>query len=131
MSRRIAHAIYVGAIAACTTVADPQPTRSQTILELSSPALQSIPNRPASGAGIFVVVPGLQYGEDGIHLLEGRQNSAWQFCQLDWPRDGRCTLYNYEPYGRYGYRPLGTYRSQRVTPIQIYVPSAKIVPVGD
>ena len=131
MSRCIAHAIYVAAIASCATVADPQPTRSQTILELSGPALQPLPNHPSAGAGIFVVVPGVQYGADGIDLIEGRQNSAWQLCQLDWPIDGRCTPYNYHPYGPYGYRPLGTYRSQPVTPIHIYVPSAKIVPVGD
>ena len=43
MFHRIAHAIYVATIASCVTVADPQPTRSQTILELSAPTLQPFP----------------------------------------------------------------------------------------
>jgi hypothetical protein len=131
MFRCFAHAILVATIACCATVAGPQPARSQKILELSDPALQPLPNRRPLGAGILVVVPGIQYGGDGIHLLEGRQNSAWQLCQRDRPIDGRCTAYNYQPYGHYGYRPLGTYRPQPVTPIHVYVPSAKIVPIGD
>src|SRR4029077_2441341 len=110
---------------------DPQPTRSQTILELSAPTLQPFPNYRSANAGIVVVVPGVQYRSGGIDLIQGRQNSAWQLCQLDWPIDGRCTSYNYQPYGAYGYRPLGTYRSQPTTSVHIYVPSAKIIPVVD
>ena len=116
-------------------------TRSQMIVELPRPALKPLPHRPAAsmpdapvrgpGAGVVVVVPGVQYGADGIGLMEGRQNSAWQLCQSDWPTDGRCSPYNYQPYGPYGYRPLGTYWPQAVTPAYIYVPNAKIVTVGN
>jgi hypothetical protein len=131
MFRCFAHAISIAAIACCATIADPQPARSQKFLELSNPSLQASPDRRSLGAEIVVIVPGARYGGDGIHLLEGRQNSAWQLCQRDRPIDGRCTAYNYQPYGPYGYRPLGTYRPQPVTAIHVYVPSAKIVPVGN
>ncbi len=138
MSRRIVHLVYVVAVASCAAITAPQPTRSQAIIELSPPALKPLPpsmqDAPvrAPSAGVVVVVPGVQYGADGIGLVEGRENSAWQLCQSDWPTEGRCTPYNYQPYGPYGYRPLGTYyRPQPVAPAYIYVPSAKSVPVGN
>lgn len=79
------------------------------------------------GAGVVVVVPGVQYGADGIGLEEGRQNSAWELCQRDRPNGGRCSPYNYQPYGPYGYRPLGSYRPQHSAPAYVYVPDAKII----
>ena len=37
--------------------------------------------------------------------------------------------YNYQPYGAYGYRPLGSYRPQHAAPAYVYVPDAKIITV--
>jgi hypothetical protein len=83
------------------------------------------PTQP--GAGVVVVVPGVQYGAGGVALAEGRQSGAWRLCQHDRPGNGRCTPYDYQPYGPYGYRPLGSYRPQRSLPAHVYVPDAKII----
>jgi len=74
-----------------------------------------------------VMVPGVQYGADGVGLAQGRQDSSWELCQTNRRGDGRCTPYNYQPYGAYGYRPLGVYRPHQSTPAQVYVPDAKII----
>ena len=56
------------AVASCAAITAPQPTRSQAIIELSPPALKPLPpsmqDAPvrAPGAGVVVVVPGVQYG---------------------------------------------------------------------
>ena len=86
---------------------------------------QPYPTQP--GAGVVVVVPGVQYGAGGVALEEGRQGGAWRLCQQDRPGNGRCTPYDYQPYGPYGYRPLGSYRPQRSVPAHVYVPSARII----
>jgi hypothetical protein len=43
-------------------------------------------------AGVVIVAPGAQYGEDGIAIVNGRQDSSWQLCQVDRPGAGhnRC-----------------------------------------
>ena len=56
------------AVASCAAITAPQPTCSQAIIELSPPALKPLPpsmqDAPvrAPGAGVVVVVPGVQYG---------------------------------------------------------------------
>jgi hypothetical protein len=79
------------------------------------------------GASVVVVVPGVQYGADGVGLAQGRQDPSWELCQTDRRGDGRCTPYNYQPYGAYGYRPLGVYRPHQPVPARVYVPDAKII----
>ena len=81
------------------------------------------------GAGVVVVVPGVQYGADGVGLKQGLQDSAWELCQKDRRSEGRCTPYDYQPYGAYGYRPLGSYRPQHAAPAYVYVPDAKIISI--
>jgi hypothetical protein len=78
---------------------------------------------------VVVVVPGAQYGEDGVALLQGRQDSSWELCQSDRRGKGRCGPYNYQPYGANGYRPLGSYRQYRSAPAYVYVPDAKIITI--
>jgi hypothetical protein len=34
-----------------------------------------------------------------------------------------------QPYGAYGYRPLGSYRAYRSSPGYVYVPDAKIISI--
>jgi hypothetical protein len=81
-------------------------------------------------AGVVIVAPGAQYGEDGIVVANARQDSSWQLCQVDRPGTGhRCIQYNYQPYGAYGYRPLGTYRAYRSSPSYVYVPDAKVIAI--
>ena len=71
----------------------------------------------AAGAGMSSwSSPGVQYGADGVGDGKARQNPSWELCQRDRRDDGRCSPYNYQPYGAYGYRPLGTYRPQRAAP---------------
>jgi hypothetical protein len=83
------------------------------------------------GAGIVVVVPGVQYGADGVGLEQSRQDSAWKLCQTDRGERGRCTPYNYQPFGPYGYRPLGSYRTQPSGPSYVYVPGAKVITIEE
>jgi hypothetical protein len=66
------------------------------------------PSQP--NAGVVVVVPGLQHGEDGMALLQGRRD-------------------NYQPFGSQGYWPLGVYRPSRSAPTYVYVPDAKILTI--
>ncbi len=82
-------------------------------------------------AGVVIVAPGAQYGEDGIAIVNGRQDSSWQLCQVDRPGAGhnRCIQYNYQPYGASGYRPLGSYRAYRSSPSYVYVPDAKVITI--
>jgi hypothetical protein len=82
-------------------------------------------------AGVVIVAPGAQYGEDGIAIANGRQDSSWQLCQVDRPGPGhnRCIQYNYQPYGAAGYRPLGSYRAYRSSPSYVYVPDAKVITI--
>jgi hypothetical protein len=84
---------------------------------------------PQPGAGVVVVVPGAQYGADGFAALQGPQDSSWELCQSDQRRDRRCGPYNYQPFGVYGYRPLGDYRSHRAAPSHVYVPDAKVITI--
>jgi hypothetical protein len=81
------------------------------------------------GAGVVVVVPGAQYGADGFAALQGPQDSSWELCQSDRRRDRRCGPYNYQPFGVYGYRPLGDYRSHQAAPSHVYVPGAKVITI--
>jgi hypothetical protein len=90
-------------------------------------AANSYPAQP--GAGVVVVVPGVQYGADGIGLQQGRQDSSWELCQSDRRGRGRCGPYNYQPFGAYGYRPLGDYRQYRSAPSYVYVPDAKVITI--
>lgn len=78
-------------------------------------------------AGIVVVAPGAQYGEDGIAVANAPQDQSWRLCQGS--ARSRCIQYNYQPYGAYGYRPLGTYRAYRQAPSYVYVPDAKVITV--
>jgi hypothetical protein len=82
-------------------------------------------------AGVIIVAPGAQYGEDGIAVANGRQDSSWQLCQVDRPGPGhnRCIQYNYQPYGASGYRPLGSYRAYCSSPSYVYVPDAKVITI--
>ena len=86
---------------------------------------------PQPGAGVVIVAPGAQYGDDGIAVANARQDSSWQLCQTDRPGAGhnRCIQYNYQPYGASGYRPLGTYRAYRSSPSYVYVPDAKVITI--
>jgi hypothetical protein len=84
------------------------------------------PHSLQPGAGVMVVVPGAQYGADGIVPLQGPQDSSWELCQSD-RRDRRCGPSNYQPFGAYGYRPLGDYRRHRSAPGYVYVPDAKVI----
>jgi hypothetical protein len=34
-----------------------------------------------------------------------------------------------QPYGAYGYRPLGSYRAYRSSPGYVYVPDAKVISI--
>ena len=92
-------------------------------------ALYSQPVPPS--AGVVIVAPGAQYGDDGIAVANARQDSSWQLCQVDRPGAGhnRCIQYNYQPYGASGYRPLGTYRAYRSSPSYVYVPDAKVITI--
>ena len=89
------------------------------------------PHVAQPGAGVVIVAPGAQYGEDGIVIANARQDSSWQLCQVDRPGPGhnRCNQYNYQPYGAYGYRPLGSYRAYRSSPGYVYVPDAKVISI--
>jgi hypothetical protein len=80
-------------------------------------------------AGVVVVAPGAQYGADGVAVANARQDSSWQLCQVDRPgyAHNRCIQYNYQPYGAYGYRPLGSYRDYKPSPSYVYVPDAKVI----
>jgi len=80
-------------------------------------------------AGVVVVAPGAQYGADGVAIANARQDSSWQLCQVDRPgyAHNRCIQYNYQPYGAYGYRPLGSYRDYKPSPSYVYVPDAKVI----
>lgn len=85
---------------------------------------------PYPGAGIVVVVPGVQYGANGVGLEQSRQDPSWRLCQTD--RPGRpCTPYNYQPYGAYGYRPMGDYRAATSAPAVVHQPGAKVIVVED
>jgi hypothetical protein len=92
-------------------------------------ALYPQPVQPS--AGVVIVAPGAQYGDDGIAVANARQDSSWQLCQTDRPGAGhnRCIQYNYQPYGASGYRPLGTYRAYRSSPSYVYVPDAKVITI--
>jgi hypothetical protein len=82
-------------------------------------------------AGVVVVAPGAQYGADGIAVANARQDSSWHLCQVDRPgyAHNRCMQYNYQPYGAYGYRPLGSYREYKQSPSYVYVPDAKVITI--
>ena len=98
-------------------------------VEQSTYAANALPSQ--RGSGVIVVVPVVQYGQDGVALLQGRQDSSWQLCQSD-RRDrnaGQCGPYSYQPYGAHGYRPYGSYRQYRSAPAYVYVPNARIVTI--
>lgn len=86
--------------------------------------------QPYPGAGIVVVVPGVQYGANGVGLEQSRQDPSWRLCQTDRPNRA-CTPYNYQPYGAYGYRPMGDYRAQPSAPVVSHQPGAKVIVVED
>ena len=88
-------------------------------------AYAGVPHPAPPSAGVVIVAPGAQYGEDGIAIVNGRQDSSWQLCQG--AGHGRCLPYNYQPYGASGYRPLGIYRAYRPSPSYVYVPDAKVI----
>ena len=89
------------------------------------PRVYAAPMQPS--AGVVVVAPGAQYGEDGIAIVNGRQDASWQRCQGS--GHNRCIQYNYQPYGASGYRPLGSYRAYRTSPSYVYVPDAKVITI--
>ena len=90
------------------------------------PAYATSPQYVQPNAGVVIVAPGAQYGEDGIAIANAPQDSSWRLCQGAGPH-GRCIQYNYQPYGVYGYRPLGSYRAYRPSPGYVYVPDAKVI----
>jgi hypothetical protein len=101
--------------------------RRYAAVEQQTYAANSHPTQP--GAGVVVVVPGVQYGADGVGLEQGRQDSSWELCQSDRRSRGRCGPYNYQPFGAYGYRPLGDYRQYRPAPSYVYVPDARVITI--
>jgi hypothetical protein len=102
-------------------------SRGYTVAEVPQGYAPYHPVPPS--AGIVVVAPGAQYGEDGIAVANAPQDSSWRLCQVDRPGypHNRCIQYNYQPYGVYGYRPLGTYRAYKPSPSYVYVPDAKVI----
>ena len=80
-------------------------------------------------AGVVVVVPGVQYGADGVGLKQGRQDSAWELCQKDRRSEGRCSAVRLPALWCVRLRPLGSYRPQHAAPAYVYVPDAKIISV--
>ena len=148
MSRRIA---YLFIIAGCAVLVAPaaasaqKPARETTRapvrpVEVVSGgphySVEPSPSYPTAlvpsypGGGVVVVVPGVQYGEDGVALLQGRQDSSWQLCQPDrHDRHALCGPYSYQPYGASGYRPYGSFRQYRVAPAYVYVPDARILTI--
>lgn len=97
----------------------------------AEPSLAYAPHQARSypAARVVVVVPGVQYGADGVALEQGRQDSSWELCQSDRRANGRCGPYNYQPFGAYGYRPLGSHRPYRPVSTYVYVPGAKVITI--
>jgi hypothetical protein len=83
-------------------------------------------------ARVIVVTPGYSYGDDGVVLAHKRHDPSWTLCQTGHGRgDSTCSPYQYHAFGEHGYRPLGSYRTQRAVPVRVHVPDAKIIAVLD
>jgi hypothetical protein len=74
-------------------------------------------------AGTIVVVKGATYEDGMTPAVAGiRPDPVVKYCQNDQRADGRyvyCNEGSYHPYGVNGYRPMGTYKTQRTTPAYI------------
>ncbi len=83
-------------------------------------------------ARVIVVTPAYSYGDDGVAAVHKRNDPSWKLCQTDHGRrDTTCSPYQYHAFGEHGYRPLGSYRTQRAVPVQVYVPNARIVAINE
>jgi len=89
---------------------------------------------PVQPPGVVVVAPLPLYTEDGTEPIFPYMHSdpAWKLCQFGHrARHGRrfthCGPYSYHPYGLFGYRPFGTYRPYRPTPVYGEAPSARVI----
>jgi len=83
----------------------------------------------------IIDVPGKIHAARGALLAYPiwRHDPAWKLCQIgEHDRDAAsyCLRYSYHPYGRYGYRPNGTYTAYRSPPVYTVAPSAKIISIN-
>ena len=84
------------------------------------------------GAAILDLSRGVYAVTDALPVYPYRRHDPiWKLCQVGeaQARDdaNHCLRYSYYPYGRNGYRPLGTYAPYRSPPVQIAAPRAKII----
>jgi hypothetical protein len=90
------------------------------------------PRHAQPDARVIVVTPAYSYGDDGVATVHKRNDPSWKLCQTEHGRrDTTCSPYQYHAFGEYGYRPLGSYRTQRAVPVGVYVPNARIVAVNE